>query len=324
MATEKYSNAPQTTMNDSGGISSGDTSVVVTSATGFPTSGNFRILIDSEIMLVTAVSSNTFTITRAQEGTLAVSHVDGSIVTQVLTTGSLSQILSDAVTRAAYSSKPTNERAGKLFIPTDGYLAEYDDGSTWRPFGFASKFTPVIDSDYSWVNQGDATVTASKNVIVLRDDGDSGRNSRLRVKTTPSTPYTITMCFQPMLWPGVQYPSCGMCFYETSSGKMVTMQLLSNNGVLTLGFYKQTNVTTFSAQYEERIFPCMGSPYWFRFKDDGTNRSSWWSWDGINFEQFYSGSRTDFLTADKVGFFVDSLLSSKPATITVYSWEETA
>ena len=47
------------------------TSCSLTDAHSFPTSGSFRIKIDDEILLVTAVAGNTFTITRSVEGTVA-------------------------------------------------------------------------------------------------------------------------------------------------------------------------------------------------------------------------------------------------------------
>jgi hypothetical protein len=42
------------------------TTLTVTSATAFPSTGNFRVRVDSEIMLVTGVSGTTFTITQGR------------------------------------------------------------------------------------------------------------------------------------------------------------------------------------------------------------------------------------------------------------------
>ena len=89
---EVFANNAATTLN--GNITSGATTLVVTSASGFPTTGNFRIIVDSEIMLVTAVSGTTFTITRAQEGTSAAAHTSGVGVAHVLTVASLMNIIS--------------------------------------------------------------------------------------------------------------------------------------------------------------------------------------------------------------------------------------
>lgn len=87
---EQYTNRAQTTLNNGGSLASGATSLVVTSATGFPTSGPFRIIIGSEIIIVGAVSGNTFSsLTRGAESTTDALHADGSVVTHVLTAASL-------------------------------------------------------------------------------------------------------------------------------------------------------------------------------------------------------------------------------------------
>lgn len=91
--TERFANNASTTLN--GSINNSTTTVVVSSAVGFPTSGNFRILVDSELMLVTAVSGNTFTVTRAIESTGAASHTSGVNITHIITAGGLGQYLSE-------------------------------------------------------------------------------------------------------------------------------------------------------------------------------------------------------------------------------------
>jgi hypothetical protein len=90
---EQYANNAQTTLSGNGGsITSSATSMIVASASAFPTTGQFRVIVDSEIMLVTAVSGTTFTITRAQEGTSAASHNDGANVTQILTRDAMKRL----------------------------------------------------------------------------------------------------------------------------------------------------------------------------------------------------------------------------------------
>lgn len=79
------------------GIDDNDLSLDVVDASDFPASGNFRIVIGSEIMLVTAVASETFTVTRGAEGTVAAAHLAGVPVTHVLTAGGLAQTISENV-----------------------------------------------------------------------------------------------------------------------------------------------------------------------------------------------------------------------------------
>ena len=95
MAIEQFNNLASSSL--SGAITSGATSLVVVSAATFPTTGNFRILVDAEIMLVTAVAGTTFTVTRAQENTSATAHANGVPVTHSLTAGALTQTLADRV-----------------------------------------------------------------------------------------------------------------------------------------------------------------------------------------------------------------------------------
>lgn len=72
----------------SAGITAGATSLTVASAAAFP-AAPFHIVIGNELMTVTAVASNTFTVTRGIEGTTAVAHGAGSIVTNCCTAGDL-------------------------------------------------------------------------------------------------------------------------------------------------------------------------------------------------------------------------------------------
>ena len=62
---EKFKNLASTTLN--GDIDDTTTSVVVNSAMGF-SGGDFRILIESEIMKVTGVSGTTFTVVLNRAG----------------------------------------------------------------------------------------------------------------------------------------------------------------------------------------------------------------------------------------------------------------
>lgn len=91
MSVEIFTNNALTTLAVACGIS--DTTITVASASTFPTTGNFRIGIDQEIMLVTAVAGNVFTVTRAAEKTggvqTAAAHAIGAAVQDLLTAASV-------------------------------------------------------------------------------------------------------------------------------------------------------------------------------------------------------------------------------------------
>jgi len=93
--TEQFANNASSTLN--GAINNSTTTIVVTSAATFPSSGNFRLLLGvnpatAEIVLVTGVSGTTFTVVRGQEGTTAISWPDLTTVTHILTAGAINQL----------------------------------------------------------------------------------------------------------------------------------------------------------------------------------------------------------------------------------------
>jgi len=78
MATINHKNFAQTTLGAAVETTDG-TSITVTSEAGFP-SVDFIISIDTEAMLVTNVSTTTWTVTRGYEGSTAATHLNGASV----------------------------------------------------------------------------------------------------------------------------------------------------------------------------------------------------------------------------------------------------
>jgi hypothetical protein len=93
MATERFANGAQTLlMSALSAVSGSGQTVSVTSAAGFPGTGNFRIRIDDELMLVTAVSGTTWTVDRPIESTAVSAHSAGAPVVQVLTAAAMNAL----------------------------------------------------------------------------------------------------------------------------------------------------------------------------------------------------------------------------------------
>lgn len=81
--TEQFANLAKSTLN--GAINTSVTTITVANGAIFPSSGNYRILVDNELMLVTARSGNNLTVTRGIESTTAASHLAGVNVALVFT-----------------------------------------------------------------------------------------------------------------------------------------------------------------------------------------------------------------------------------------------
>lgn len=325
MAYEQFANGGLSSLDAA--IDSDDTSLTVKSAVGFPTIGNFRIIVESEIMLVTDVQGKTFTVTRAQEGTSAASHDADIAVFHTLTAGALAQRDVEQFGRGAFADRDAAGQAGRLYLPTSGLLG-HDTGSTWNSYPLNRLKPPVIGA-FTWVNQGTATVTDTNGMTVLATPNvSSGENLRLLVKSTPSTPYTVTACIlpqSPIYTSNGSYAQFGLCWRDSSSGKIITYGWGMQNYPLSFSYDQWTNYTTISANQFQYTTP-MFAPFWIRLTDNGTTRlAEIGSSDGIVFTPVHTPvARTTFITPDQVGFFANSWKTSNglQRVISFLHWEE--
>lgn len=224
---------------------------------------------------------------------------------------------------AAYASRNAAAKAGRLFLPDNGFVIERDTGSAWAPWGPIYPLTRPVDADFAWINQGGASVVDGGGGICLIAPGGT-INVRLRKKAAPATPYVITACILPML-PAATTDSAGfgLAFREAGTGELQVFGWGNQaGGGAKMISWKFTSPTAFSASYNTfAIVP--STPVWLRIADNGTNRICSWSPDGQNWFVFHTVGRTDFLTADEVGFFIYTQFSITPETaITLLSWKE--
>ena len=314
-------------------IDNATTSVGVASAMGF-TGGNFRILVDSEIMLVTGVSGTTFTVARNQEGTAASAHSNGATVAHVLTAGALdAHDQNDLAGYDLYANKPAAGVPGRIFLPSDGLFIERDNGSTWEKFGPVWPMTPPQSANFpTWVNQGSATCVDNKGAIFLEAGNSSNEQLRARLQAYPTPPFTVDMAFLTNVFP-YSSPSitAGLCIRDSVSGKFQCYGV--GNTDLHIRGYNYSSYSAASGgvtgwpgsgdnhQLEQNLI-------WVRYYDDGAStRVISISADGVTWQQMVSNSRTDYLTPNQIGFFANSnagYYSSYPVDtgITVLHWSQ--
>jgi hypothetical protein len=224
-----------------------------------------------------------------------------------------------------HASRPTFGNPGRIYLPSDGYSLGRDSGTAWETWGPFSPFTPPSDTGFAWVNQGTSSIATTKDALALVGAATgSGANIVARVKTAPATPYVITAALQGAMIEK-QWQSYGLVFRESSSGKIHTFDFLANGTLTALRSAKFTSATVFSAQYIDAAVATGGGLLWLRISDDGTNRKCSFSRDGVNFIEIHSVGRTDFLTADQVGFMVGTENAATPnyaPVVTVLSWKQ--
>jgi hypothetical protein len=293
VSIEQFANNVTSSLN--GAIISSDTTIVVNSHTGFPAAAQFRILIEDEILLVTAgAGTNSWTVLRAQEGTTAAGHADATSVIHVLTAGALAKFRADTVPSDTYSNLPAAGLTGRLFLPSDGVVALRDNGSTWDTLGPIYKFTtpPVVSSWTAQVNV-DSAVDRAGTVILKETNSGSGDDLNILAMTAPGTPYSVTAAMLPPVYTGAGYWKSGIAMRDSSSGNLHCLHVAT--GGVSTGFYvdKYNSPTSYSAT--NNFVGEVGAPIWLRITDDGTNLLFQVSQDGTNWNQLISLGRTSFL-----------------------------
>lgn len=223
----------------------------------------------------------------------------------------------------AAGSEPGSPATGDLYLPNNGFYVQRYSGSVWSPWGPIFPMTPPVSGDFAWDNQGSSTLDTTNGGIYISSPAASGNALHLRVKTAPSTPYTITMAFLPFM-SNTNTMALGMCFRQSSDGKIVN---LYQNHLQASGVEKWTTSTSFSAAYADlgNIQPLRHGLSWMRITDNGTNRICALSQDGQHWYDVHTVGRTDFLTADQVGFFVCGINATTTlfCSMTVLSWKQT-
>lgn len=286
---EQLKNASQTTLN--GAITNSATSITVTDGSVFPSAGNFRLIIDSEILLCSARSTNTLTVARGQEGTTAASHSDGATVTHIVTAASVQRVIQDYLPLVG-SNQPALARIVN------------DSGDTI-----------LTASDFTAVNAGGSDVVSDQNgTILMRKAAQTGASVHALVRTAPSTPYAYIACFETVMsvTASLDRPNFGMVFRESGTGKLTTCELGSEQGTTQEPhLWRVTNrsgpTSAITAVASARlVFVC--PRLWMRIEDTGTNVTYSVSTDGFNWILLYSASRTNHMAGgpNQIGWYSDN------------------
>ncbi len=184
--------------------------------------------------------------------------------------------------------------------------------------------TPPVDAGFSWVNQGTASVVDTSGLgIYLKAPAAASDNFRLRVKNNPFTKFTIIACFIANK-PAADFSGVGMVWRQSSDGKIITFGFVhgATTGKEGIQIGKYTSVTTFSAEYTKIPITFGSAPFFMKISDDGTNRICSFSSDGTNYYAIHTVGRTDFLTADQIGFYANANNASFDTAVTLLSWQE--
>lgn len=217
---------------------------------------------------------------------------------------------------SAIAGPPGSPAAGDLWLPTNSFYLYRYSGSAWVPWGPIFPMTAPVDGDFSWVNPGSASVDTTFGGIYLVGPAGATVNLRMRVKAAPATPYTITAGF---LIAGGHSARIGIGFRNAGAGTISTIEVLNGHQIAASNW---DSATAFNGAVITTLDVATPPIIWFRIQDNGTNRLYQCSADGQHFITLYTISRTTFLTADQVGFFVNDTSNLYAPNMTLLSWKE--
>lgn len=221
------------------------------------------------------------------------------------------------------ASRPVSPSAGDLYIPMDGRFTEVYQSSAWKFTERGRVFVKPSSLSWSWTNQSSASISSAAGVEYLYTSTSAGgaQNLNIREHNAPTAPYVITARIEPtqILETAAVF---GLCFRESGSGKVaaIGVQYQVGTGILIL----QNDYANPTTSPTVNMTPGIGAaPPYLRIEDDNINRKYSYSYDGVHFTTLYSVGRTSFLTADKVGFFINPYSISREIGLTVLEWTET-
>jgi hypothetical protein len=191
------------------------TSLDLTSATGF-TVGSY-ILIDTEILKITNIATNTLTVTRGQLGTTAATHLSAATVTQHTDQGYVSFNYfksgetvgngTETAVVATYNSNTDNYTYNDVFV--------YDiDGDT--NFSYPSSLTYNVDRTYRFT-QVDSSNTGHPLRFSSREDG-TNYSTGVTIAGTPGSSGSYTEIVIDADTSGTLYTKCDSHSGEGLSG----------------------------------------------------------------------------------------------------------
>lgn len=319
---EHFANNASSTLTS--GIDASTTSITLVDASKFSATGTFRIVIESEIMLVTARLTNTLTVVRGAESTIATSHNSGATATEIMTAGGVQQFRSDNIQVDTYANLPTVGTAGRLYRTSDGNISFIDNGTTWLPFGpTVPLIQPPVASNFT-ISQ-----TGTNNTIV-DDSGGLFLTAIQRIASTDGSviglpnpggtgaAYTLTAGIIHI--PGgkngtagfFNYHITGIGLYNSSTTQYRSMFVYTTgSGDYRFQLRGGTGLTSAGTfVFDVGGYSTTGGPMtWFRVQDDGTTNRTWsLSNDGRHFVPITVEARTTTFTTqpNNIGLYISA------------------
>jgi hypothetical protein len=231
------------------------------------------------------------------------------------------------MTFAAAGSEPGSPNTGDMNFPTNGYVQNNYDGSSWynRNVGptYPLSYPPA---SWTWVNQGSASVTTNTGSgIYLSTPAAAGVSFHAQVRTiSPNT--SVRGYILPLLGSTTTTQGgTGLVLRESGSGKVCIFILYQTSQGNQLYVQYGTSFTAITTTHLSAfLYQGNVSPLMMRIDPTGTNMLFYVSSDGQNWWQIDSLAKATVFTtaADQWGWAVQSNSATWGANATLIHWKE--
>lgn len=273
---ERINNQGITTL--SAGIDNVVTSFSVADGSFLSANGQYRIVINNEIMLVTARSGNSLTVVRGQEGTSATSHSASDVVAQIHTVGGLQEY--------------QRQWHSRFIDDPSGYHMEMVDSTP----------AAINSTNFTWVNQGAATVADQTGGMYFT--WDEVANNYRAFDRSYTAPFKVTAKLHPWFYTTNTAPQFGIAVRDVATDRAIAMSWAGVGGTVN----KWTNLTTFnSTVFGSGTTSKIRDGAWWQIEDDNVDLFFRYSHDGINWITVFTEPRTTWVASpDRMAVFLNA------------------
>lgn len=293
-----------------------------------PSSGDFWLVPLSgtrTVLKCTARSTDTLTVTPAQDGTSDTNIANGVSLAWVLGAAALDQLLKDIAGVGTYASRPTSSSGkGGLYLASDAPLLLGDSGAALSrlvPSAWGGEVPDV--AGWTAFNNTNTTIDKTGGVLNIKNevDGGGGQVHGMYI-AAPTAPYTISFK-KLMLFNYISggYPAFEVGWRNSGSGKMVIMSEAMNAGGNSYFQYEEYSNATTRDSYAGATISLYAQIPWLRIQDDNTNVKWWLSLDGIHWELIRSQARGTYLTTpDQLVLGINPYTAGKLFSVSIFNW----
>lgn len=198
-----------------------------------------------------------------------------------------------------YAARPAASTAGALYFSSDSLIVSRDTGSAWQHYlSLAGPLTapPAISTFGTSVNMSTSTIVDGEGKWDVTSQVSTGSSIRIRAKTAPGTPYTVTVGILPSIAAsssGSNAFRTGVGWRESGTSKIIYASVGSDGGAFAkVVVYTATNATTGFTNVGSIELTSFGPLQFLRLSDNGTNLKVECSNDKQRWLTIYDASRT--------------------------------